>query len=664
MGAFPDADFALAATSLPPKLTTAIANDLKISPARYLAEAAATQQATQVVAELKADGVEVLGYSMHGRGLFVNLAQSNVSGARIVKSLGASVVIGKPHVDRLRPAVRLDSSYNLYGGSGIVFDTGTSYGVARCSIGFNGFASATGASQSLTAGHCVRTMTGSVYSVTGTTPNTGGFVEGALIGTPVKSESSYHQGAFGQQYNSDYGVIAVSAPGVYTTPAISTWGGAQGDVNSAPLSITGTIAPVVGANVCNSGSTSGWSCGTITGNDASDLSYGDSSFASTACANSGDSGGAEVVGTLAVGITVGGDCDGSDFSSIAFPMVSTPGGVSVSSHLNGLWELAVAVSAPIVTDISGSTLSGTLPNASQGSNVAVTFDGNAATSVSVDASSGSWAFPLSQLNSGAHSYSVVASWGQHSFSLPITGTLTTNSIGTSYALSPSDFEKFVTVVWRMSVDPFDPDHNPNDADNARYRQYGVTYKNTVNALKAGGPRAYPATLVSQTAESAVTADDLNVPDDARAGQYLIASYPNTAATRALLADGTLRLDSSGHSTVDLGSKTFTIVPSWTPLWISTTLPGAAVGVSYSAPISATNYFAAAGDPTTYDLSGPRASNRRSFLPLPAGFPFSVNPTTGVISGTPSQPGTYNFTVVAYSANSSVAPRSVSIVVTG
>jgi len=664
MGTFPDANFALPAVSLPPELTTAIAKDLKISPARYLADAAAAQQATRVMAELTADGVEVLGYSMRGRGLFVNIAQSDVSGARMVTSLGASVVIGKPAARQSKSSTRLDSSSNLYGGSGIVFDTGTSYGVARCSIGFNGFAAATGASQSLTAGHCVRTMTGSVYAVTGTTPNTGGFVEGALIGTPVKSESSYHQGASGQEYNSDYGVVAVTAPGFYTTPAISTWGGAQGDVNSAPLTITGTIAPILGANVCNSGSTSGWSCGTITYNDASDSSYGDSAFGSTACADSGDSGGAEVVGTLAVGITVGGNCDGSESGSIAFPMVSTPGGVSVSSHLNGKWELAVAVSNPVVTDISGGTLSGTLANASSGSNITVAFDDNTSTSVSVDASSGSWTLPLSRLNSGTHSYSVVASWGQHSFSQPVAGTLTTNSVGSSYALNPSDFEKFVTVAWRMSVDPFDPDHNPNDADNARYRQSGVTYDNTINALKAGGRRSFPATLVSQTAESTVMTDDLNIPDDARAGEYLIASYPNTAATRALLADGTLGLDSAGHSPVDLGSKTFTIVPSRTPIWISTTLPGAAVGVGYSAPISATNYFAAAGDPTKYGLSGPRASNRRSYLPLPAGFPFSLNQATGVISGTPTKPGTYSFTIVAYSANSSVAPRSVSIVVTG
>ncbi|MDH6677273.1 hypothetical protein M2284_001471 [Rhodococcus sp. LBL1] len=78
------------------------------------------------------------------------------------------------------------------------------------------------------------------------------------------------------------------------------------------LTITGTAVPVVGAPVCKFGQTSGYTCGTVQDAAYSTDLYGNGGeswrvhgFTHNACTLAGDSGGAIITGTRALGITSG-----------------------------------------------------------------------------------------------------------------------------------------------------------------------------------------------------------------------------------------------------------------------------------------------------------------------------------------------------------------------
>ncbi|MGW6376105.1 Ig-like domain repeat protein [Rhodococcus sp. NPDC055112] len=126
----------------------------------------------------------------------------------------------------------------------------------------------------------------------------------------------------------DYAVIKIY-DGVakrFQNNLVDTYGG-------DPLRITGTADPVVGAPACKSGNTTGFTCGKITGVNEwiiNSMVRVPNGFVTTACTIPGDSGGAIVTGTKALGITsaTNGDCDdkskgfGTPINSI---LAATPG---------------------------------------------------------------------------------------------------------------------------------------------------------------------------------------------------------------------------------------------------------------------------------------------------------------------------------------------------
>jgi len=413
MGSFPAAAYVKAGAGLPSGLKAAIARDLKLSPSQYLADAATAARANTVVASLRQLGVTILDYDVSGTKLQVHIPHADARAAtNLIHAAGGEVLLGSPHpVASLTTSTQPNSSTNLLGGGGFVFSSVRNSSAARCSIGFNGYDLGTGASQFLTAGHCAGDMNGAAYASLDTTPNSGGFSSGALIGNAVAGENSYGGGI-----NDDYGIVAVTGSGWSPLPGVTTWGGGQSAINSTPpLLITGTIAPVTGADICNSGSTSGWSCGKITQVGSG---YYPGLF-STACSQSGDSGGAEIVGTMAVALTTTGSCDRkTSDSSGGFPIVSTNGDDSVTSQLGTKWELSVSVSDPIVTSISNTTISGTLANASTGSTVTLTIDGVPGSAVTVSAANGTWTTPVAAHNNGT--FTAQGSWGKYSHSNKVT----------------------------------------------------------------------------------------------------------------------------------------------------------------------------------------------------------------------------------------------------
>lgn len=164
-------------------------------------------------------------------------------------------------------------------------------GAFRCSLGFNG-TDGGGRVVNISAGHCDpnRGMAGTANASVALDMRGQG-VFGERFGTFARSNLEGH----------DFSVIRIddNAADRFRNNLVRVPG-------AAPVAITGTADPVVGAPVCKSGLTTGFTCGTINGVNltvgvgARTLNHG---FSSNICALQGDSGGAMVTGTRALGIS-------------------------------------------------------------------------------------------------------------------------------------------------------------------------------------------------------------------------------------------------------------------------------------------------------------------------------------------------------------------------
>ncbi|MEU1432446.1 S1 family peptidase, partial [Nocardia sp. NPDC005746] len=157
-----------------------------------------------------------------------------------------------------------------------------STGDKPCSFGFNAV-DGNGDLVNITAGHCDPRPKDNEPTAENVT--LGDTYLGAFV------DKTVHDG--------DYTFIKIdgSVASRFKNNFVDTYGG-------DPVRITGTAEPVVGAPVCKSGQTSGYTCGVITTAD-------DSTFTAKLCSIPGDSGGAMVTGTKALGILYAGsewDC--------------------------------------------------------------------------------------------------------------------------------------------------------------------------------------------------------------------------------------------------------------------------------------------------------------------------------------------------------------------
>jgi putative cell wall-binding protein len=438
MTEFPASDFVEAASELPNELVEALHRDLNKSGAEYLAESEAAIQAVEVVESLRNVGVDVLGSSIDGTTLTVNVGSQD--DMALVESTGALVVVGAPE-SYVPPKVELSFSADIYGGQGYYWEVGDF--AYQCSIGFNGFLTATGAPQLATAGHCVEGMTGITGSVLALNLASPGSVSsvgqlGNAIGLPVSGSLAYGSSAPGY----DLGRISAGSSGLSPKASVLTWGGGGGGpLSSAPRGVTGESAGIIGATLCKSGSRTGWRCGPVVDVDYSADVEGlvVNSIVAEVCSLPGDSGGAAMIGTAAVGISSWTNLGGSTCTPTAqegvavagfFPMVSP--GASVRTAYGTSWELAVSVPTPLVTTPRSASnptaISGTLASASASNNVALYLDGQSVPFANVSGSTGSWSVPLTGVGSGLHSYVVKATYGTKSVSAPASGTF---SVGAS-----------------------------------------------------------------------------------------------------------------------------------------------------------------------------------------------------------------------------------------
>lgn len=280
-----------------------------------------------------------------------------------------------------------------------------------CSIGFSAW-TPSGGPALVTAGHCAEDMK---PEVTLTRPS-GDDAVGANPFEPVAGLGTFGFSQFGgpdksvggETANSvDIGVIDVTNPAVTLQPAVTDWtGGAADNLAASTLPVKSIGNPAIGQTVVKSGRTTGHTTGgtvteigwaniggrTVRGVKAMGL-YG----------QPGDSGGAVLAGTTAVGVVSGGP-DGGAWTWVA--------NIADSLSLTGGYTLQLALDAPTLNVASGSDvirgsrISGTAP---AGTTVTVEGDGGFTATVAV-AADGAWSF-TAPMTVGALTFSATAASG-------------------------------------------------------------------------------------------------------------------------------------------------------------------------------------------------------------------------------------------------------------
>ncbi|WP_054815515.1 S1 family peptidase [Nocardia arizonensis] len=355
----------LAADALPAELVQAISRDLKMTPAEYLDRAARAQQLGEYAREFRsqrpdsfagawiaADGKPTVavtsadaariagadGYQTHiapvsADSLEHSLTQVNQWIATLPRDL--SEAINSVAIDMLNsqlvlsiantPAGHVLNLPTLIANVKVVLSPGNGgpierrpmggdtyisapvslhdtslRGVDVCSFGFNSV-DANGNALNISAGHCDPNVAKSDQAASVYLPNVRDIVNSPELGTFVTAQIGGRSGL-------DYSVIALNDRAVRAGMDQPSVRGANGTT----LTITGIADPVTGAPVCKSGQSSTFTCGFVVADRVETQLYtadGESKtvrgFASSACTLGGDSGGAIVSGTLALGITSG-----------------------------------------------------------------------------------------------------------------------------------------------------------------------------------------------------------------------------------------------------------------------------------------------------------------------------------------------------------------------
>ncbi|MEV0295793.1 S1 family peptidase [Nocardia sp. NPDC050710] len=355
----------LAAEHLPAELVEAISRDLKMTPAEYLERAAQAQQLSQYARDFRserpdtfagawlgtdgkpvvavtspdaariaaADGYQTRLAPVSANNLENSLTQVNQWIATLPRDLSEAInsvaidflnsqlvmsIANTPagHVLNL-PTLIANIKVILSPGSGGPVERrpmgGDTYisapnslqdtslkGVDVCSFGFNSV-DAAGNALNISAGHCDPNLSKTNQQAGVYLPNLKDIANSPELGTFVTARLG---GASGL----DYSVIKLNDRAVRAGMDQPWVRGANGTT----LTITGTADPVTGAPICKSGQSSTFTCGFVVADRVETQLYtaeGESKtvrgFASSACTLGGDSGGAIVSGTLALGITSG-----------------------------------------------------------------------------------------------------------------------------------------------------------------------------------------------------------------------------------------------------------------------------------------------------------------------------------------------------------------------
>ncbi|WP_426987818.1 S1 family peptidase [Pseudarthrobacter sp. Y6] len=319
---------------------------------------------------------------------------------------------------QLEKGAAVKTEDDIFGGQGYFIDN-----MARCSAGFGAF-SPSGLPLVLTAGHCAEDGLAKAAALEplAWAPASGSNTPTPQALPPLAPLGSFGFSQFGGPNNSaatadrsnggtDIAVIQDIAPGLNLQAAATKW-----DKPSAPgqgaVKIVGIAAPFQGQDVCRSGRTSGWKCGTVDavgiwmmpGSKSVPPNYDNDlrpvrAFDSTSVKSAGgDSGGPWISGNFAVGTHTGAETlNGVQTRAIAATLedsvTSIPGGVQLQLFLNKP-ELAAPADLTFKagTSITGRIAAAPASVVAAGSKVRITVAGQQPLEVPVDAS-GNWSFP-------------------------------------------------------------------------------------------------------------------------------------------------------------------------------------------------------------------------------------------------------------------------------
>lgn len=248
-------------------------------------------------------------------------------------------------------------------------------------------------------------------------PGQAGTASNAVIGT-------LSSGTFMFGGGNDSGLIPVTGANLTPRGQVSTW-------NGSTIAVRGMTNATVGAPICKSGRTTGWTCGKVLAVNYDQGIQGDggsiitvNSIATSMCMWHGDSGGPAMIGSLAVGINSSGtwssqSCSDAQGYSAIYPL---GGDADSLTQKQPGWQLQVAIDTPIIASTVGGatpTVSGTVPNAVTGTSVSLHVDGSStAAATATVAADGTWSFAPTGLSAGVHTVSVTASSGSYNRSAP------------------------------------------------------------------------------------------------------------------------------------------------------------------------------------------------------------------------------------------------------
>ena len=484
-GAGPLAEQDTGTGGLPQGLDEAVRRDLGISPEQYLSDAAAAGRASDIAPELQAAGIAPDQIWLDGSTINVHAVTSEQQS--LVMSLGATPTDAAPPTapDLKQKAKAYD---NLDNGTGWYLALGGN-SISICSTGFNGFSS-TGAPTLATAGHCLLGNSPlptdrTAYRYLQSAPNQLGS-SGGPIGTLASSTFSFGN-------SNDSGLVPVTGANLTPRSQVSTW-------NGSTVPVRGMKNATVGAPICKSGRTTGWTCGTVYEVNYDQEILGDggtiihvNSVATSMCMWHGDSGGPAMIGNFAVGINSSGTwssaaCNDGDGYSAIYPL---GGSANSLTQTQPGWQLQVAIDTPVITSTVGGSspsVSGTLSNAASGTAVSLYVDGSATPSGTASvASNGTWSIVPTGVSQGVHTVSVTASVGSYNRSSPSATAYVPIGISSS-RLSGTDRSATSVEVSKAAY----PDGAP-----AVYVAFGWNFPDALVAAPAAVKADGPVLLSSQ-----------------------------------------------------------------------------------------------------------------------------------------------------------------------
>ncbi|MGY1552816.1 hypothetical protein ACW5CM_13630 [Microbacterium sp. A588] len=417
-----------------------------------------------VTAAAAAAAVVAYGVNAAGESVVVVAGDEAEAGDAELKAFTDAAEIDGAKVVTVNSTLSAFAENEVVGGQGYV-GLSNPY-LYACSVGFTGF-NPDGGPALIGAGHCAYDQAGDkIVQTTLTIPADEPAVGGpgyvtpdvpVLLGTFGFAQFGGPNGTTGSEgdvNSTDISVIDINVDGEFSLlPEVTDWTTAGEDLGSlaeSTVSVKSVGAPVAG-DVSKSGRTTGFTTGTIDGDDVIDgwAKIEDRwvrGFSSNTVAGPGDSGGAVIQGNKAVGLISG----GSEATETEEQWTWATSLVHGLEHTNG-YTVALDLDAPTVTDpasgstaIVGSTITGKAPGAKT---VRVSGVGDA---FNVSVSNGEFSFKAPG-TPGDYDYKIVASSG-YSKSETTSYTLTTKFAPTATPVitSPADGASIDSTVTAVS----------------------------------------------------------------------------------------------------------------------------------------------------------------------------------------------------------------------